>query len=87
MKHADTTSAAAIAAAYLTSEAKEGDRLEPVPQQRDKNKPVATIGTMQKHATPDQVRLHHKLKMKLKKEAREARHGQHLREESSQRKE
>ena len=45
------------------------------PEEQKREAPVPMIGTMQKHATRAQRRLHHKLKMQMKKEARTARYN------------
>lgn len=46
-------------------------------------KPIPTIGTMGKDATPEQRRAFHKMKLQMKAAARNIRHDQHLREQEA----
>lgn len=56
----------------------------PAPAERKREKPIAMIGTLRRDATPAQRAMHHKLKMKLKREAREAAHNARLQREADQ---
>lgn len=53
-------------------------RTNPAPKP-DKPKPIATIGTMRRDATPEQIAAHAKMKRDMKRAARNIRYDQHLR--------